>query len=71
MRLWCISGANFYELMISRADKTYLAFNGAECEGDVWFPEFRESEWQVISTTEYLRDEKNKYSFKIVEYKKA
>ena len=66
-----IGGANFYEQMISRADKMYLTFVDAECKGDAWFPEFRESDWQIVSTTEHLRDEKNKYSFKIVEYKRS
>lgn len=66
-----IGGANFYEQMISRADKMYLTFVDAECEGDAWFPQIRESDWLVVSTTEYLRDEKNKYSFKIVEYKRS
>lgn len=65
-----IGGANFYEQMINRADKMYLTYVDAECEGDAWFPAFAESEWQILKEDKVQSDEKNNYSFSIITYER-
>ena len=65
-----IGGASFYQQMIDRADRMYLTFVDAECEGDAWFPEYNIDDWEIVSEQEYLADEKNNFSFRIVEYQR-
>ena len=65
-----IGGASFYKQMIDRADRMYLTYVDAECEGDAWFPEFNLDDWRVVSERQYLADEKNNYNFKIITYQR-
>ncbi len=65
-----IGGASFYEQMISRADRMYLTFVDAECEGDAWFPQFDIRDWDVISESSYKSDPKNNYDFSIKVYQR-
>lgn len=66
-----IGGASFYEQMLPKANRMYLTFVHADIEGDAWFPEYDESEWQETERVEIKADEKNSYdhSFVIFERK--
>ena len=46
-------GAQIYQQMLPRADRLYLTSIHAEFEGDTNFPEFEESDWQLISEEDY------------------
>ena len=63
-----IGGASFYEQMIDRADQMYLTFVNARCEGDAWFPEFNEAEWNLVSDEFVEADDKNNFSFDMKSY---
>jgi dihydrofolate reductase len=65
-----LGGASFYEQMIGRADRMYLTHVNTEREGDAWFPEFSLNEWDIVSERKHLSDEKNKYDFQIIEYRR-
>lgn len=65
-----IGGASFYEQMIDKADRMYLTYVNAECEGDAWFPEFDKSEWTLSEQKSVEADEKNNYSFEIHLYER-
>jgi len=65
-----IGGASFYAQIIDRADRMYLTHVDAECEGDAWFPEFNMDDWTVVAQQDYSADEKNSYSFRVVEYQR-
>jgi len=65
-----IGGASFYEQMISRADRMYLTYVDAICEGDAWFPEFSMDDWEVFEESQHAADDKNNYSFTIRCYKR-
>jgi len=65
-----IGGASFYDQMISNAHRMYLTYVNTECEGDVWFPEFDQNDWDVVSEESFAADEKNNFDFKIVEYRR-
>jgi dihydrofolate reductase len=56
-----IGGASFYEQMLPRTDRLYLTYVDAEIEGDAWFPEFDENQWQETERIHHPADEKNKY----------
>ena len=58
-----IGGASFYQQMIDRADRMYLTHVDTTCEGDAWFPEFDENEWDILNRENHSADEKNNYDF--------
>jgi len=65
-----IGGANIYQQMIDKADRIYLTHVNAQCEGDAWFPEFDESQWNSVEEKSVVADGKNNYSFKIIKYER-
>jgi len=54
-------GAQIYQQMLPRADRLYLTSIHEEFEGDTNFPEFEESDWQLISEENQEPDAKNPY----------
>lgn len=66
-----IGGASFYEQMLPKANRMYLTFVHADIEGDAWFPEYDESDWNVIKKIDIKADDKNPHdhSFVIFERK--
>lgn len=64
-----IGGASFYEQMLPRADRLYITLVHCKVDGDAWFPEWDESEWQKIERIDHDADEKNPHahSFLILE----
>ena len=63
-----IGGSSIYEQMLPRADRLYMTVVHADVEGDAWFPEFDQNEWQTIEEEHHRSDEKNPcdYSFYIL-----
>jgi len=66
-----IGGASFYEQMLPKADRLYLTFVQAELDGDAWFPEINNNDWNKVERINHKKDEKNRYahSFMILERK--
>lgn len=67
-----IGGASFYQQMLPQADKLYLTFVHAELDGDAWFPEINNNDWNKIEKIDCKNDDKNRYahSFVVLERKK-
>lgn len=63
-----IGGGFLYSQMIGQADKLFLTFIDLDVEGDTQFPEFEQLDLTEISSQKYPSDEKNKYSYRFVEY---
>ena len=61
-------GAQIYRLMLPRADRIYLTSIDEEFEGDTFFPDFDESDWQLISQENREPDEKNAYPYTFLTY---
>lgn len=57
--LMVIGGAEVYRQFMPHADRLLLTEIDAEVEGDVFFPPFDRSEWQLVSRTPGVTDEKN------------
>ncbi len=51
--LMLIGGAQLYAQALERADRLYLTRVGLNPEGDAWFPEVSEVDWQRTSLDEY------------------
>ncbi|KQQ59335.1 diacylglycerol kinase [Pseudomonas sp. Leaf129] len=63
-----IGGAQLYELGLSQADRLYLTRVALQPEGDAWFPEFDENQWQKVSSVaNEAVDEKPAYAFEVWE----
>jgi dihydrofolate reductase len=61
-----IGGSSIYEMLLPKTNRMYLTFVDAEFEGDAWFPQFEESEWQETESTVHQADEKNLYNCRFV-----
>lgn len=58
-------GGKTYSDFLPYADNLYLTYIDGSFEADVYFPEFKEDEWNIVEKKDYEIDEKNphKYSF--------
>ena len=61
-----IGGGDIYRQLLPRASRIYLTRVEAEIEGDTFFPELHESEWEVVSSEAHEADEKNAYAFTFI-----
>lgn len=61
-----IGGASFYEQMLPKADRLYLTFVHAELEGDAWFPEINNSDWNKVEKINHKNDDKNRYAHSFI-----
>ncbi len=68
--VFIISGAGLYATALAIASRMLITKISAEIEGDVYFPEISWHDWHEISREQHDADEKNKYAFEIVEYKR-
>ena len=66
-----IGGASFYEQMLPKADRLYLTFVHAELDGDAWFREINNSDWNKVEKINHKKDDKNTnaHSFVILDRK--
>ena len=66
-----IGGGMVYRQMMPRADKLYITHIHHSWEdADTFFPEIKETEWQLISAERHEADEKNPYAYTFEEYLK-
>jgi dihydrofolate reductase len=70
--LFVIGGAEIYRQLLPLADMLFLTEIDTDTEGDAFFPEFDESQWEICEERKHLKDEKNPYDlhFKVLEKKK-
>ena len=68
--LMVIGGSSIYEMVLPKVQRMYLSYVDGKFEGDAWFPEFDENDWNIIDSKEQLPDEKNSYSCKFVTYER-
>ena len=61
-----IGGASFYEQMLPKADRLYLTFVHAELEGDAWFPEIDNKDWNKVEKINHKSDDKNRYAHSFI-----
>lgn len=64
--LMVIGGSSIYQMLLPEAQRLYLTFVDAEFEGDAWFPDFDESDWEIIDEKVHAMDEKNAYACRFV-----
>ncbi|MGD2171697.1 MAG: dihydrofolate reductase [Gammaproteobacteria bacterium] len=63
-----IGGASLYRQTLQRASRLYLTRIHHSFEGDTWFPEFEESDWQLESEQRFEADSSNPYAFSVQKF---
>ena len=63
-----IGGATIYKLLMPFSNKLYITHINQEFEGDVYFPEINENEWETIEKEKGLTNEENPYDYEYVTY---
>ena len=64
-----IGGGMVYRQMMERADKLYIThIHHSWDDADTFFPEIKESEWQLLSAERHEADENNPYDYTFAEY---
>lgn len=65
-----IGGAQIYRLALEAGvvDTMYLTHVAREYDGDTWFPEFAEDQWQAQPMFRHVADERNEAAFEVRRY---
>ena len=61
--LFIIGGSEIYKQLMPKVERLYLTIIHHTFEGDAFFPEIDESEWDEKSREDYQADEKNLYYY--------
>lgn len=69
--VFIIGGAQIYAEALPLADRFYLTRVGRSYEGDTSFPEWRESDWRLVSREEFQRGERFDAPFAFELYERA
>lgn len=68
--LFVIGGEQIFTQSLEKADYLYLTEIHAEIMGDTYFPVFDPNEWIEVSRKPHKADERHRYSFDFVVYKR-
>ena len=63
-----IGGATIYKLLMPYADKLYITKINKSFDGDVYFPEINENEWQEVKREKGLKNEENPFDYEYIDY---
>lgn len=64
--LMLIGGAQLYQAALPMAQRLYLTRVHAEVEGDAYFPEFEQSQWQEVGREDFQADGPNPYDYSFI-----
>jgi dihydrofolate reductase len=69
--IFIIGGGEIFKTILPKADRIYLTHIHHSFDGDAFFPEIKENEWQLVKERRCEADEKNAYahSFQVWERK--
>lgn len=58
-----VGGGEIYQAAMPLCTTVYLTRIRANFEGDVFFPDLDEKEWQCVSSEDFMKDEKHEYGY--------
>ena len=58
-----IGGASLCEQLLPQVSRLYITKIEGEFDGDVYFPEYDESDWHQVSCESHLPDDSNQYAY--------
>ena len=62
--IFIIGGQDIYSQTINKANKLYLTTINDEIEGDKFFPDFDNSNWDIVDTKYYKKNKDSTHDFK-------
>lgn len=65
-----IGGAEIYRLALPMVDRMYITEVHAEVEGDAFFPEFDQQQWQTVAREDFAAEGPNPYDYSFVVYQR-
>ncbi|WP_416147101.1 dihydrofolate reductase [Salipaludibacillus sp. HK11] len=65
-----IGGTTLYEQLLPKAERLYITKIHQFFEGDTFFPEISEKDWEIVSEEQGIVDEKNQYSHTFLIYER-
>lgn len=68
--VYILGGAQIYEKTINSVDRMFITEIKSTFEGDAFFPEIDMNYWKEVAREEFKPDEKNKYAYAFVEYRR-
>lgn len=69
-QVYIIGGAEIYKQALPLTDCIELTKIQHHFEGDTYFPEIKNSEWEIVSEENHTPDEKNKYNYTFLTLKR-
>lgn len=66
--LFVIGGGNIFRQVMPQADRMYITWIDEAFEGDTYFPDFDESDWELTSKEKGEKNEKNPYNYYFLQY---
>jgi len=68
--IFVIGGSDIYALFLPKSTRLYLTRVHVRIDGDAYFPEFDEQDWQLIEAESHDADEKNQFAFDFRTYER-
>lgn len=70
-KVFILGGGQIYRKAISISDYMYITEVHESFEGDTLFPEIDQAIWREVLREDFPADEKNRYDYSFVEYKRV
>lgn len=64
--VFVIGGGDIFQQALPRATRLYLTLIDLEVEGDTFFPDWDEQQWQLVSEVAHPQDEKTPYPYRFL-----
>jgi dihydrofolate reductase len=61
--VFIIGGGEIYKQALDLTSKIYLTKVEANCDADIFFPEFKQEEWETISEEDYEKDDRHAFNY--------
>jgi dihydrofolate reductase len=69
--VFVLGGGEIYRVALPHTDRMELTIVHAEFEGDTFFPEFDERDWQVVEDERHEPDNRHAYAFSFRTYERV
>lgn len=66
--IFVVGGAEIYRIAIHSVDRIYFTSVHADVRGDVLFPEYDLSDWQLVESVQHVADDKNSFDYSFLIY---
>lgn len=68
--IFVIGGAEIFKEILPYSDRLYMTHIHHNFEGDTFFPQLKDTDWETVSVESGIKDMKNPYEFDFVVYQK-